>query len=150
MKVKKRNGQLEDVNFNKIASRIRKLTNNLSGVSPDEVAQKVMSSLYDGISSEEIDTLSAEIAAGMLSTEPDYEKLAARITASNIQKNASPTFMEAMSAMNGKMILDQTLFNGMCNVDADLEKMIKKNRDNDINFFGLKTLEKAYLTASHF
>lgn len=146
MKVKKRNGQLEDVNFNKIASRIRKLTNNLSGVSPDEVAQKVMSSLYDGISSEEIDTLSAEIAAGMLSTEPDYEKLAARITASNIQKNASPTFMEAMSAMNGKMILDQTLFNGMCNVDADLEKMIKKNRDNDINFFGLKTLEKAYLT----
>ena len=145
MKVRKRNNEFEDVNFNKIASRIRKLTNNLSDVSPDTVAQKVMSSLYDGISTEEIDTLSAETSASLLSTEPDYEKLAARITASNIQKKTPPTFIEAMALMAEENVLDPKLFK-LIKVHPELDEAIKKNRDNDINYFGLKTLEKAYLT----
>lgn len=148
MKVEKRDGTLEDINFNKIASRIRRLTNGLSpDVSADVVAQKVMSSLYDGIKAEEIDTLSAETAIGLLTEEPDYEKLAARITASNIQKKAPPTFTDAMKALYKAKILSPQVRDNMKSYDQDdINSIVKKNRDADINFFGLKTLERGYLT----
>ena len=148
MKVTKRDGTIEDINFNKIATRIKRLTNSLSSdVSGDLVAQKVMSSLYDGISAEEIDTLSAETAIALQTEEPDYEKLAARLTASNIQKRSPPTFMDAMKAMFKAKILSPDVWQSMKSYERDdVNSIIKKNRDSDINFFGLKTLERGYLT----
>jgi ribonucleoside-diphosphate reductase alpha subunit len=148
MKVTKRDGSTEDINFNKIATRIKRLTHSLSSdVSGDLVAQKVMSSLYDGISAEEIDTLSAETAIALQTDEPDYEKLAARLTASNIQKRSPPTFMDAMKAMFKAKILSKDVWESMKSCERDdVNGIIKKNRDADINFFGLKTLEKGYLT----
>ena len=148
MKVTKRDGSTEDINFNKIASRIKRLSNGLSNdVSGDVVAQKVMASLYDNITTTEIDTLSAETALGMLTEDTDYEKLAARLTASNIQKRATPTFMDAMKTMFKNKILAKDVWDSMKTYERDdINSVIKKNRDNDINCFGLKTLEKGYLT----
>lgn len=148
MKVTKRTGDVEDINFNKIATRIKRLTNGLSSdVSPDLIAQKVMSYLYDGITTEQIDTLSAETAIGMLTEDTDYEKLATRLTASNIHKKAKPTFMDAMKAMYKGGILDKKVWSNMKTYEQDdINSIIKKNRDNDINYFGLKTLERGYLT----
>jgi len=148
MKVTKRDGTTEDINFNKIATRIKRLTNSLSSdVSGDLVAQKVMSSLYDGIGAEEIDTLSAETAIALQTDEPDYEKLAARLTASNIQKRSPPTFMDAMKALFKAKILAPDVWDSLKSYERDdVNSIIKKNRDSDINFFGLKTLERGYLT----
>ena len=148
MKVTKRDCSKEDINFNKIASRIRKLCNGLSSeISSDVVAQKVMSSLYDNISTPEIDTLSAETAIGMITEDMDYERLAAKLTASNIQKRACPTFFDAMKIMYKKKVLSDGVWESMKSYEKDdINSIIKKNRDNDINFFGLKTLERGYLT----
>jgi len=148
MKVTKRDGSTEDINFNKIASRIKRLSNGLSNdVSGDVVAQKVMASLYDNITTIEIDTLSAETALGMLTEDTDYEKLAARLTASNIQKRAAPTFIDAMKMMFKNKILARDVWDSMKSYDMDdINSVIKKTRDNDINCFGLKTLERGYLT----
>ena len=148
MKVTKRDGSTEDINFNKIASRIKRLSNGLSNdVSGDVVAQKVMASLYDNITTTEIDTLSAETALGMLTEDTDYEKLAARLTASNIQKRATPTFMDAMKTMYKNKILAKDVWDSMKTYERDdINSVVKKNRDNDINCFGLKTLERGYLT----
>ena len=148
MKVTKRDGTTEDINFNKIASRIKRLSNGLSNdVSGDVVAQKVMASLYDNITTTEIDTLSAETALGMLTEDTDYEKLAARLTASNIQKRAAPTFMDAMKTLYKNKILAKDVWDSMKTYERDdINSAIKKNRDNDINCFGLKTLERGYLT----
>ena len=148
MKVTKRDGTTEDINFNKIGTRIKRLTNGLStDVSPDLIAQKVMGSLYDNITTEEIDTLSAETAVAMVTDDIDYEKLAAKLTASNIQKKVPPTFMDAMKAMHKAGILDPKVWSSMKSYEKDdINSIIKKNRDNDINYFGLKTLERGYLT----
>ena len=148
MKVTKRDGTTEDINFNKISTRIKRLSNGLStDVSPDLVAQKVMGSLYDNITTEEIDTLSAETAVALVTDDIDYEKLAAKITASNIQKKVPPTFMDAMKAMHKAGLLDPNVWNSMKSYEKDdINSIIKKNRDNDINYFGLKTLERGYLT----
>ena len=148
MKVTKRDGTTEDINFNKIASRIKRLCNGLSSdVSGDVVAQKVMASLYDNITTTEIDTLSAEIALGMLTEDTDYEKLAARLTASNIQKRAAPCFTDAMKVLYKAKVLSKSVWDSMKSYERDdINSIIKKNRDNDINCFGLKTLERGYLT----
>lgn len=85
MKVQKRDGSLEDVKFDKVTARLKKLADGLS-VSCELVAQKVLASITDGISTSQIDEISADVAVSM-SHKPDYEKLAARILVSNLQKN---------------------------------------------------------------
>jgi len=143
MKVTKRDGTLEDINFNKIAGRIKRLTHNLSSdILPDVVAQKVMSSLYNEICTENIDVLSQDVAIGMATQELDYEKLATRVFVSNLHKKTPNTFSEY--ALGNTTLTEK--IHDLVRENADLLNLsIKKNRDNDINFFGLKTLERSYL-----
>ena len=100
MRVTKRSGRIEDMKFDKVTNRISTLTYGLSeNVDSSKVAQQVFSSMYDGITTHEIDTLSAEICIGMITSDPDYEILATRIVASNIQKIAPNNFHIAMKKL---------------------------------------------------
>jgi ribonucleoside-diphosphate reductase alpha chain len=83
MNVIKRNGKKEAVNFNKIFSRIQKLTYGLdtSHVNAIEVAARVSDGVFDGVSTRQLDELAAETAASLTSTHPDYSLLASRIPA---------------------------------------------------------------------
>ena len=94
MNVTKRNGSVEQVKFDKISSRIRKQTYGLNEDYVDyfEVAKKVISGLYDGVSSSELDKLSAETAASMVTTHPDYGKLASRIIITSLYKEVAKEF----------------------------------------------------------
>jgi len=95
MRVIKRSGRIEDVKFDKVTNRISKLTHGLSkNVDASMIAQQVFSSMHDNINTHEIDTLSAEICIGMITSDPDYEILATRIVASNIQKRVPSTFSD--------------------------------------------------------
>jgi hypothetical protein len=74
MRVIKRSGRIEDMKFDNVTNRIKKLTYGLSEkCDSSKVAQQVFSSMYDEITTQEIDTLSAEICIGMITTDPDYE-----------------------------------------------------------------------------
>jgi len=128
--------------FDKVTTRISNLIHGLSPeVDPTKVAQQVFSSMYDGIKTQELDTLSAEICIGMITSDPDYEVLATRIVASNIQKQAPNTFVAAMRALHeGGVVTDEVV--RMAEV---VDEYIKPERDFDYGYFGLKTLEKSYL-----
>jgi ribonucleoside-diphosphate reductase alpha subunit len=128
--------------FDKVTSRISQLTFELSNVSADKVAQQVFSSMYDGISTQEIDTLTAEIAVGMMTQHMEYETLSTRIVASNIQKIAPPSFIESMRILHEAGILSDDVFS--C-IDDSLSEYISIERDFNYGYFGLKTLEKSYL-----
>ena len=142
MKVVKRSGLVEDVKFDKVTNRIKKLTEGLSdAVVASSIAQLVFSSMYDNITTHEIDTLSADICVGMITKDPDYEILATRIVASNIQKTAPNTFSHAMKILCDNEIVTDLVFSQ----SFVLEKFIENNRDYEYGFFGLKTLEKSYL-----
>ena len=98
MFVVKRDGRKEPIMFDKITARIRKLNYGLNPlVDPVRVAMRVIEGLYDGVTTSELDNLAAEIAATMTTTHPDYAKLAARISVSNLHKNTKKSFSETMT-----------------------------------------------------
>ena len=142
MRVIKRSGRVEDVKFNKVTNRISKLTNELSeNVDVTMVAQQVFSSMYDEIKTHEIDTLSSEVCIGLITNDPDYEILATRIVASNIQKRAPNNFHIAMRKLHKAGIITHEVLE----VSAKVKEDIKHERDFEFGYFGLKTLEKGYL-----
>ena len=146
MKVTKRNGDSVEMLFDKVTQRISKLNRSpefeVLNVHPDKVAQKVFTSMYDGISTSEIDTLSAEVAIGMITDHPDYETLAMRITVSNLQKTCPKTFSDCALALHAKGILSDEF---MKSVRLEMDTWVQPKRDYDFGYFGIKTLQKGYL-----
>jgi ribonucleotide reductase alpha subunit len=147
MKVLKRSGDSTEMLFDKVTKRLQKLNQApefepLVGVQPDKVAQKVFSSMYDGISTADIDNLTAEVAIGMITENPDYETLAMRVTVSNLQKNCPKCFSDAMLALHTKGIVSDEF---MKCVSLELDGEIVHKRDYDFGYFGIKTLQKGYL-----
>jgi ribonucleoside-diphosphate reductase alpha subunit len=142
MRVIKRSGRIEDMKFDNVTNRIKNLTNGLSeNCDSSKVAQQVFSSMYDNITTQEIDTLSAEICVGMITSDPDYETLATRIIASNIHKVCPNNFHLAMRKLQkAGVITDEVV-----EIAQQVKDQIKTDRDFDFGYFGLKTLEKSYL-----
>ena len=147
MKVLKRSGDSTEMLFDKVTKRLQKLNQSpefdpLVGVQPDKVAQKVFSSMYDGISTADIDNLTAEVAIGMITENPDYETLAMRVTVSNLQKNCPKCFSDAMVTLHVKGVVSDEF---MKCVALQLDGEIVHKRDYDFGYFGIKTLQKGYL-----
>ena len=142
MRVTKRNGRHEDIKFDKVTKRISNLSDGLSDtVDCSRVAHQVASQMYDGIHSHEIDTLSAEVCVGLITEHPDYEVLATRIVASNLQKICPGTFLAAMRKLRAAGVVTDEVVD----VAAQVKDAIVPERDFDFGYFGLKTLEKGYL-----
>ena len=147
MRVIKRSGDSTEMLFDKVTKRLQKLNQApefepLVGIQPDKVAQKVFSSMYDGISTADIDNLTAEVAIGMITENPDYETLAMRVTVSNLQKNCPKCFSDAMVALHVKGIVSDDF---MKCVALKLDGEIVHKRDYDFGYFGIKTLQRGYL-----
>ena len=156
MQVVKRSNRKEDVSFDKITARLRKLVYGLDTdyVNIIEVSKKVIMGLYDGVSTTELDNLAAETAATMATIHPDYALLAARIAVSNLHKDTEKTFHKVIQDLynyvdpkNGEragLIGDDTYKIVMKNKEQ-LDSAIIYDRDFDFDYFGFKTLERSYL-----
>jgi len=155
MYVVKRDGRKELIMFDKITARVRKLCYGLNGlVDPLKVAMRVIEGLYDGVTTSELDNLAAEIAATMTTTHPDYAKLAARISVSNLHKNTKKSFSETMKDLylyvnprTGKdaPLLSDEVYKVISENAEQLDSTIIYNRDFGYDYFGFKTLERSYL-----
>lgn len=152
MRVLKRSGEFEDVSFDKVISRIRALSYGLS-VDPVEVAQKVISRIFDGVKTCELDELAASICSSLIVSHPDYGKLASRISISNHHKNTSPSFSETITILynntdhegNPNPLISDELYDVVMKNKDKLNNCIDYNRDFMFDFFGFKTLERSYL-----
>jgi len=146
MRVIKRSGDEVPMLFDKVTKRILKLNSAPEfqplNIQPDKVAQKVFTSMYDGITTTEIDNLTAEVAIGMITEDPDYETLAMRVAVSNLQKACPKTFSDAMVALHVKGIVSDHF---MKCVALELDAVIQSKRDYLFGYFGIKTLQKGYL-----
>jgi ribonucleoside-diphosphate reductase alpha chain len=155
MRVTKRDGTLKTVEFDKILRRV-KILGNEAGIKINYTAltMKVIDQLFDGISTAKIDELSAEQCASMSSMHHEYNTLAGRIVVSNHHKNTSPSFTKVMADLyeftdthgkNSPLVSDE-LFNVVkSDVSGELDAMCDYSRDYLIDYFGFKTLERAYL-----
>jgi len=158
MRVLKRNGELEDVAFDKILRRIKKIGNEVdisSTVNYSSLSIKVIDQMFDKIPTTKLDELMAEQCASLSATHPDYSILAARISISNLHKNTLPSFYETMYKLfNNKDIHDSNkpapiisahLWNLVVLHSEVLEKCIDYSRDYLFDYFGFKTMERSYL-----
>tara|TARA_B100000886_G_scaffold189745_1_gene130533 strand:- start:5080 stop:7731 length:2652 start_codon:yes stop_codon:yes gene_type:complete len=159
MEVTKRNGDKEPVFFDKITIRLKKLVDEgkYKIVDPVIIAQKVIQNLYNGITTQELDDLSASICASMTSDEPEYGSLGGRICVSNLHKMTPNTFFEAVNSLmnnvdksnNPAPMLNKEVYNIIKDNQDLIESKIVSNRDYLIDYFGFKTLERAYLLKSN-
>uniref|UniRef100_A0A674E713 Ribonucleoside-diphosphate reductase n=1 Tax=Salmo trutta TaxID=8032 RepID=A0A674E713_SALTR len=142
--------------FDKITSRIQKLCYGLNSdfVDPTQITMKVIQGLYNGVTTVELDTLAAEIAATLTTKHPDYAILAARIAVSNLHKETKKVFSDVvedlynyvnpLNKLHSPMVAKETLDIVLENKDR-LNSAIIFDRDFSYNFFGFKTLERSYL-----
>ena len=156
MEVLKRNGKREDVSFDKITARVKKLCYGLDSKFVDsiEISKRVILGLYNGVTTSELDNLAAETAASLAAVHPDNAILAARIAVSNLHKNTNKSFSETMEGLyqyidpitNQKagLISDETIEVIRQNADR-LDSAIIYDRDYSFDYFGFKTLERSYL-----
>lgn len=152
MFVIKRDGATEEVSFDKILHRIKKVSNNLE-VNVHEIAQKVCSRIYDCVKTFELDEFASQLCSSLMIEHPDYGKLASRLVISNHQKQTSPSFSETITTLYNNYdhenslspIISEEIYNIVINNKEKLNSYIDYDRDYLIDYFGFKTLERAYL-----
>jgi len=156
MKVLKRDGTLEEMRYDKITRRISAICDdlNMNYVDPTFITLKVTSGIYDGISTTELDVLAAETAAAMVTTHPDYAKLAGRLAVTNLHKTTPKKFSQAIKELHsfiepktGKesSLIDDSVYKFVMENKEVIDGAIVFNRDFDFEYFGFKTLERSYL-----
>ena len=154
MRVQKRDGKYENIAFDKILQRVKKIgeKHNIK-LGFSQLCLKVIDQLYDKIPTSKIDELMAEQCASLISDHPDYGKLASALSVSNLHKNTNNSFYESMKLLHDfkdindkpSPLIDSTLWQIISEHKEELDKMLDYERDYLIDYFGLKTLERAYL-----
>ena len=154
MYVCKRSGEYEEIAFDKILNRVKSIgsENNIK-INYSALVMKVIDQLYDRIPTSKIDELTAEQCASMATTHPDYGLLAGHIVVSNHQKNTHASFYDTMATLYNHTdihgepasLLSDDYWDFVSKNKDHFESMIDHQRDYLIDFFGFKTLERAYL-----
>lgn len=156
MRVTKRDGTLQDIKFDKILTRVKKIGQQANvTINFSALVMKIIDQLYDGIPTTKIDELTAQQCATQSSQHPDYGTLASYIIISNHHKNTDPSFVSVMKRLyefkdksnNHTPLISETTWNIIRNNSEFLEKTVSEHSKNDFYFdyFGFKTLERAYL-----
>jgi len=153
MHVVKRDGTSEAVSFDKVLRRIQKSARGLN-VQPDTLAQRVLSQIFNGVKTSELDELAAQLAASLSTLHSDYAVLASRLTVSNHHKNTEFTFVQLINSLSHQVSVhtDEPVryvseaLEAVANLySKEIEAKINYQRDYDFDYFGFKTLEKSYL-----
>jgi ribonucleoside-diphosphate reductase alpha subunit len=145
MQVLKRDGSSEPMEFDKIQLRLSKLAQLAPPLQLDmpRLVIGIASKLYDGIDTVKIDELTAQECAVQVTQHPDFGVLAGRIVVSNNHKNTAPSLLEAAERLHA--YLAPEYLEAVRRDGAALEAIIDYDRDYAFDYFGFKTLERAYL-----
>jgi hypothetical protein len=95
MNVIKRNGNIEELSYDKIVTRLKQLAPELN-IQYASLVTKVVDQLYDNIPTKKIDELMAEICAALGSNHYDYSKLSSLICISNHQKEVNHSILSCV------------------------------------------------------
>ena len=146
----KRDGGREVVSFDKILRRVKNLGLKqpaLTTINFSQLVMKVIDQLYNNIPTHVIDELTAQHCAALCTKHLEYGTLATRIIISNNHKNTPSAFSRAMEILSthSATIINPEFWKIVNDNRATLDSMIDLERDYDFDYFGFKTLERAYL-----
>ena len=144
MKVLKRSGALEPVQMDKVAARLAALADGLDGLDIDRVTVAACAAMYDGIPTTRLDQLAADTAYALSTEHPDYGALAARVLVSDLHKRTGASALEAFEKM--AELLSPGFLADARALGPALDALPCHDRDYDFDYFGVRTLEKMYLT----
>lgn len=147
MKIIKRNGNEEQLKFDKITTRIKKQSYGLDTnfVDCDKVVMNTINGLYENVTTKQIDELAAECAASLSTTHPDYSTLAARILVTSLHKDTSKSFFATTKRLYDENLVSEEYYKNVVKHREILDSSIIYDRDFNYDYFGFKTLEKSYL-----
>jgi ribonucleoside-diphosphate reductase alpha subunit len=153
--VLKRNGNTETVSFDKILKRIKTLGDEAGGLSINytTLCRKIIDQLYNKIPTREIDELTAQQCASLATKNADYGVLAGRVLVSNHQKNTEEDFTVIISRLYDYVdihgehhpLVSKELFDIVMRDGKAISNWFHYDRDYYLDYFGFKTLERAYL-----
>ena len=150
MRIKKRDGKFEPVSFDKILRRVRNLAQDkalgiIEGIDCDKVSMKVISQIYDGVTSKELDDYAAQISVSMSIDHPGYGELASRLSISNLQKSTPQKFSKSIEILYKGEVVNKKLYDNLVLNKKTIDSAIVNERDYTFDYFGFKTLERSYL-----
>jgi ribonucleoside-diphosphate reductase alpha chain len=149
MQVRKRNGDGENVDVNKIVRAVERWAGDLDDVDPLRVATKTISGLYDGATTAELDRLSIQTAAEMIGEEPQYSKLAARLLAGYVDKEVRgqgiASFSQAIGLGHAEGLIGDDTAKFVKDNARKLDFAIDDSADRRFEYFGLRTVYDRYL-----
>jgi|TARA_B100001971_G_scaffold40425_1_gene35504 ribonucleoside-diphosphate reductase alpha chain len=149
MRVRKRNGDLEPVDVNRIVRAVERCSEGLPGVDPMRIATRTISGLCDGATTEELDELSIRTAAAFIVEEPNYSRLAARLLATVIDKEVRNqdihSFSQSIATGHDEGLIGDEVAGFVSDNARKLNDTIQDDSDNLFEFFGLRTVYDRYL-----
>jgi ribonucleoside-diphosphate reductase alpha chain len=149
MQVRKRNGDAEPVDVNKIVRAVQRWAGDLDDVDPMRVATKTISGLYDGATTAELDRLSIQTAAEMIAIEPQYSRLAARLLSGYIAKEVRgqgvASFSQSVALAHAEGLIGDETAKLVKDNARKLDFAIDEQADREFEYFGIKTVYDRYL-----
>ena len=149
MRVRKRNGDAEPVDVNKIVRAVQRWAGDLDDVDPMRVATKTISGLYDGATTAELDRLSIRTAADMIATEPQYSRLAARLLSGYIAKEVRgqgiASFSQSVALGHAEGLISDDTAKLVKDNARKLDFAVDDDADLQFEYFGIKTVYDRYL-----
>jgi ribonucleoside-diphosphate reductase alpha chain len=149
MQVRKRNGDLETVDVNKIVRAVERWVADLDEVDPLRVATRTISGLYDGATTAELDKLSIQTAAELIGEEPQYSKLAARLLAAYVEKEVRnqgvATFSQSVRYAHQQGLIGDDTAGFVARNARKLDDAVDATGDLRFEYFGLRTVADRYL-----
>lgn len=143
----KRSGNVEAMCEEKITKRLKNLKDELN-VDVHKIVSTVVSSMCENMTSTQIDELSAETSVSLITEHPDYGDFASRITVSNHQKNTEESFLHTMHELYSHGQICPKVYSFIERNHKELQRYIEFDRDYMYDYFGFKTLQRAYLLKS--
>ena len=149
MQVRKRNGDNEPVDVNKIVRAVDRVSADLADVDPMRVATRTISGLYDGATTAELDRLSIQTAAEMIGEEPQYSRLAARLLSSYVDKEVRNqgvmSFSQSVALGHAEGLIGDDTARFVKDNARKLDFAIDVDGDRRFEYFGLRTVYDRYL-----
>lgn len=149
MKVKKRDGRLEEVNLDKITKSIQHACEGLDGAEPYQIAIKTVGGLYDGVSTEQLDLLSIQTAVSFIAIDPLYGKVASRLMVRIINKEVErqdiANFSQSIAACHAQGLISDETLEFVNENKRKLNNAIKEDRNDLFEYNGIKTVYDRYL-----
>lgn len=149
MRVRKRNGDTEPVQLDKIVRAIARCCGGLTRVDTLRVATKTISGLYDGATTKELDELSIQTAAALTAEEPEYARLAARLLAQTIEKEVAGqnvySFSQSIELGVELGLIGERLHQFVTAHARKLNDALDFDGDGRFEYFGLRTVYDRYL-----